>query len=123
MSARRPVLLLVDDEAAILAAIRRSLRREPLEILTAGNAGDALRTLDRQRVDVVLTDHQMPGMTGLELLREVAARWPETRRLLITGWPGDLDERELERLGVRALIVKPWDAEELRAEIRRAAAG
>jgi DNA-binding response OmpR family regulator len=112
------VVLLVDDEAGILAALQRGLRREPYELLVAGSAREALRILEERRVDVVLSDHQMPGMSGLELVREIAARWPATRVLLITGWPADLDATELRSLGVRGLIAKPWDARELRERIR-----
>jgi adenylate cyclase len=116
----RPVLLLVDDEPRILSALQRSLRREGYEILTADSGAAALRTLRAQRVDVLLTDHKMPGMTGLELIREVAAQWPGIARFLLTGWSAEVSAEEIRRLGIRGLVPKPWDDAQLKALLREA---
>jgi response regulator RpfG family c-di-GMP phosphodiesterase len=120
VSAERPVLLIVDDEARILSALRRTLRREGYEILTADTAAEALRRLDETPVDAVLSDHKMPGMSGDQLLDEVARRWPRAVRMLITGWTRELAPQRLEQLGVSALITKPWDDAKLKATLRRA---
>jgi response regulator RpfG family c-di-GMP phosphodiesterase len=117
---RRPVVLLVDDEPRILSALHRTLRREGYELLTAETTQEALRLVDAGPVDCVLSDHKMPGMTGLELLERVASRRPETRRMLITGWNVEIDRDELARLGVRAVLSKPWDDAELKATLRAA---
>jgi response regulator RpfG family c-di-GMP phosphodiesterase len=117
-SASAPVLLLVDDEARILSALRRTLRREGYEILTAESVSEGLRILASRRVDLVLTDQKMPGMSGLEFLEQVAARHPEVARLLITGWPEEIPADQIELLGIRALIPKPWDDGELRSVLR-----
>jgi response regulator RpfG family c-di-GMP phosphodiesterase len=118
--AERPVLLIVDDEPRILSALARSLRREGYEILTAATPREALQTLDERSVDAVLSDHKMPGMTGDQLLAEVARRCPDAVRMLITGWTHELPEERLEELGVAALITKPWDDTKLKATLRRA---
>ena len=115
-----PRILLVDDERGILAALQRTLRREGYEILTAGSAAAARRVLDEQPVDLVLSDQKMPGSSGLEILREAARRRPEAARLLITGWPDEVPAAELQRLGIRALIPKPWDADALKKALRDA---
>ena len=112
-------VLIVDDEVRILTALRRTLRREGWEILTAEGPAAALEILERRRVDVVLSDHKMPGTTGTELLRVVAERWPETARLLITGWSEAVKDGELEEIGIEALIHKPWDDAELKETLRR----
>ncbi len=109
-----PVLLIVDDELRILTALRRCLRREGYEIITVESPHEALRVLDDRPVDLILTDHQMPGMTGIELLAEAARRRPEAARLLITGWAESISEAELKAVEVRALISKPWDDAELK---------
>ena len=57
-------VLLVDDEERILASLCRSLRREGYELVTARSPQEALRILEEQDFDAVLTDHKMPGMTG-----------------------------------------------------------
>lgn len=115
----RPVLLLVDDEAGILSALRRTLRREGYEILTAESGGEALDALAREPVDAVLSDQKMPGMSGTQLLGEVARLHGEVVRLVLTGWPEEIPPAEREALGIRALIPKPWDDTELKATLRR----
>jgi DNA-binding response OmpR family regulator len=114
------VLLLVDDEPGILAALQRTLRREGYEILAADSVPAALRLLRSREVDLLLTDHKMPAVSGLDLIREVAAQWPDMPRFLLTGWAGEIDPGEVRRLGVRALIPKPWDDVELKARLREA---
>ena len=117
---RRPVLLLVDDEPGILAALQRSLRREGYEIVAVDSVAAALRTLRERRVDLLLTDHKMPVASGLDLIREVATHWPDIPRLLLTGWAGEIDADEVRRLGVRALVPKPWDDASLKERLREA---
>ena len=116
----RPALLIVDDEARILSALRRSLRREGYDILTAETTGEALRILDERPVDAILSDQKMPGMGGDELLQEAARRRPDAVRMLITGWTEEIPRERLEELGVCALITKPWDDAKLKATLRRA---
>jgi len=116
------VLLIVDDEARILTALRRVLRSESYEILTAETPAEALRLLDERRVDLVLSDHKMPGMSGLELLARVSRKQPSAGRILITGWTEEVPPEELAAVGVRALVPKPWDNEELKATLRAALA-
>ena len=118
MSGSPPVLLLVDDETRILSALRRTLRREGYEILTAESGAQGLRILESRAVDLVLTDQKMPGMSGLEFLEKVAARHPEVARLVITGWPEEIPPGQIELLGIRALIPKPWDDQQLRSLLR-----
>ncbi len=113
-------LLIVDDEARILSALRRTLRREGYEILTASTPAEALRVLDERPVDAVLSDQKMPGMSGEQLLAEAARRRPDAVRMLITGWTQELPAERLEELGVCALVTKPWDDAKLKATLRRA---
>jgi response regulator RpfG family c-di-GMP phosphodiesterase len=114
-------LLILDDESRILSALRRSLRREPYEILTAESVVEARRVLDAEAVDLVLSDHKMPGITGLQFLEEVAERHPEAVRMLITGWTETIDPKAVDALGIRAVITKPWEDAALKETLRRAA--
>jgi len=114
------VLLVVDDEPGILAALQRTLRREGYQIVAVDSVPAALRTLRGQRVDLLVTDHKMPSESGLDLIREVATHWPGIPRFLLTGWAGEIDPEEIRRLGVRALIPKPWDDAALKARLREA---
>ena len=113
-------LLIVDDEARILAALRRSLRREGYEIQTAESAEEAVELLDGS-VDIVLSDYKMPGMSGMDLLAEAARLCPGAARLLITGWTEEVPKEKLARVGVDALIPKPWDDADLKAILRKVA--
>jgi DNA-binding NtrC family response regulator len=115
-----PTLLIVDDEVRILSALRRALRREGYLILTASTPAEGLKRLDEQRVDAVLTDHKMPQMSGLELLTAVSERRPEVARLLITGWPEAIPADRISAIGIRALIPKPWEDEQLKKILREA---
>jgi len=116
----RPVLLIVDDEVRILTALRRVLRSERYEILTAETPTEALRLLDERRVDLILSDHKMPGMSGLELLARASSKQPSAGRILITGWTEEVPPEELAAVGVCALLPKPWDNAELKATLRAA---
>jgi response regulator RpfG family c-di-GMP phosphodiesterase len=119
MRGSQATVLFVDDEARILSALQRSLRREGYRILTAQTPAAALRLIDEEPVDVIVSDQKMPGMSGVELLAEVVRRRPATRRLLITGWPEEIPPEQVEALGIVALLPKPWDERELKAILRK----
>ena len=120
MSAQAPRLLLVDDEERILAALRRSLRREGYEIVTAQTPREALERLEEQSFDVILSDHKMPGMTGVELLTRAAQLQPQAARFLITGWSQAVSEQEMEAARIDAVLPKPWEDKELKDALRNA---
>ena len=95
-------ILLVDDEAGIIHAIRRMLRSEPFTIYEAGNADEALAVIARHDIDLMVTDFKMPGMTGLELCRKVRKQSPTTYRLLLSGvWLAD-------RHAGMAVCIRSW---------------
>jgi response regulator RpfG family c-di-GMP phosphodiesterase len=119
---RAPTLLVVDDEQRILSALRRSLRREGWRVLTAGTPAEALRLLEDEPVDAVLSDHKMPRMSGLDVLEAAARRRPAAARILISGWPDEIPAERLAALGVCALVPKPWDDAELKRILRDALA-
>jgi len=78
-------VLLVDDEVNILNGLRRSLRKEPYEVLTAQSAKEALAILSQNKIALILSDHCMPGTSGIELLSQVREKYPETIRIILTG--------------------------------------
>ncbi len=115
---QRPTLLIVDDEAQILSALKRSLRREGYEIVAVENAAAALRILDERCVDAILSDQKMPGMSGVQLLARAAEMRPDIVRMLITGWTNEIPPERLEEVGICALVTKPWDDAKLKATLR-----
>jgi CheY-like chemotaxis protein len=74
----------VDDEEIVLVALRETLRREGYEVITTLNAVEALKLVQDQTFSVILTDHQMPTLTGLEFLAQVRQVQPNATRILIT---------------------------------------
>ncbi|MHA7926134.1 MAG: ATPase, T2SS/T4P/T4SS family [Marinobacter sp.] len=111
-------LLLVDDEPNILASLRRVFQRENYELLFARSAREALRILEQQPVELIMTDFMMPGMNGSELLREVRERWPQTIRIMLTGHANtDAVMGSIKDGAVYRFILKPWNEDDIRLTI------
>jgi diguanylate cyclase (GGDEF)-like protein len=114
-------LLLVDDEANILSALKRVLRRENYRILTAGSGEEALDLLARHDVGVILTDHRMPGIGGTELLSRARVMHPQTVRMILTGYNGlDSLSEAINRGEIYKYLTKPWEETDLLQAIREA---
>ncbi len=108
-------VLFVDDEALILQTIQRILRGGTLEVLVASDAKEAMRILDERRVDVLVSDIDMPGMDGLALIAWTRKQHPTTLRMVLSGH-GTL-ERALEAINegeVQRFFAKPFDARAFR---------
>jgi CheY-like chemotaxis protein len=114
-------LLIVDDESNIVAAVARLLRREGYRILTAHSAAEAFEILALNRAQVVLSDHRMPGMTGAEFLGKLKVMYPDTVRILFSGYVEmDALTDAVNRGAVYRFLLKPWDDDVLRETIRDA---
>lgn len=111
-------ILVVDDEINICNALRRSLRKEGYEILVAHEPAQGLEILKTQKIDLVLSDHLMPNMTGLEFLTIVRDRHPDTVRILLTGH-ADMDTaiKAINDGNVYRFLTKPWDDVELKVTL------
>jgi response regulator RpfG family c-di-GMP phosphodiesterase len=114
-------LLVVDDEEIVLVALRETLRRDGYEVVTTDNAVKALELLREQPFSVILTDQQMPMLTGLEFLAQAKQIQPESTRILITAVLNlntvidAINKGEIYRF-----VVKPWLREELLATVKNA---
>ncbi len=114
-------LLMVDDEPGILAALSRVLRREGYRILTAASGREALELLSVQPVQVILSDQRMPGMSGTELFDVVRRLYPDTVRILLTGYADLAAVTDAVNRGeVFKFFLKPWDDAQLREQLREA---
>ncbi|KFI26155.1 sigma-54-dependent transcriptional regulator [Paenirhodobacter enshiensis] len=118
--APRPTILLVDDEPHSLASMRMALEDE-FEVLSAPGAGAALDILEEEWVQAIFCDQRMPGRTGVEFLTEVRDRWPETVRIVITGYTDpQAMMAAINDAGIHQFIPKPWHPEELLMAARNA---
>ncbi|MFJ9452788.1 MULTISPECIES: EAL domain-containing protein [unclassified Herbaspirillum] len=114
-------ILLVDDEAEMLSQLQEPLRRDNYEILMANNGEEALAILETHEVDVILSDQSMAGMTGVELLRSVQVLYPETIRIILSGFSELQSVTDAINDGaVYKFLTKPWDETKLRAHIHEA---
>lgn len=113
-----PVILFVDDEPAVLAALRRSFRNEPYEVITARSAAEAIGWLEELPVDALITDERMPGGSGTDLLAEVRRRSPQTWLGMLTGYPDRSLVKASLAAGAQRVLTKPWDDESLKTLFR-----
>lgn len=114
-------LLLVDDEDNILSSLRRLLRREGYTILTANGGKAGLEVLAAHPVDVIVSDQRMPGMTGVEFLRKAKDMYPDSVRMVLSGYT-DLQSvtDAINEGAIYKFLTKPWDDAMLRANIEEA---
>lgn len=118
---KRHEILLVDDEAGILSALKRSLIDEPYEILTATSAEEALDLLKRRPCTVVISDERMPGMDGARFLAIVRDLYPTTIRMMLTGHASlEAMMRAVNEGEIYRFFTKPWDDTVLLLAIRSA---
>jgi two-component system response regulator HupR/HoxA len=115
-----PVVLVVDDEKGSQDAIRRTLD-EDFRILTAGSAQDARALMQQYEPAVILCDQRMPGITGVEFLKEVREQWPDVVRIIISGYTESEDIiASINGAGIYQYLLKPWMPERLLSCVRGA---
>jgi len=103
-------VLCVDDEANILSALKRLFRPHGYTILTATSGQEALALLEKEHVDLVISDMRMPEMNGAQFLEQVKNRWPDTVRLLLTGYAEmSATVDAINKGGIYRYISKPWE--------------
>ena len=117
----RPRIMIVDDEEAILETMTFTFM-DLYEVLTTSDPTKAMSILEEnQPVSVVITDQRMPGMTGVELLKEVYEKFPETVRIILTGFAdSEATIKAINDGHIYGYINKPWEPDELKAIVRRA---
>ena len=117
-ASKRSTVLLVDDEANVLSSLKRTLRREGYDILTAGSAAEGLSLLARNDVQLILSDQRMPEMNGTEFLARVKSLYPKTVRMVLSGYSEiSAVTDSINKGAVYRFMLKPWDDEKLKEEI------
>jgi len=103
----KPNILIVDDEEVVRRSFSRVLDGAHWRTASAAGGEQALRALARERFDVVLLDLRMPGADGIEVLKTIKARWPESEVVVVTGYPSVETAKEAVRLGACDYLAKP----------------
>lgn len=119
-----PTLLLLDDEPNILRALSRLLRRDGYRIFTANSAREAFAILASNEVHVIISDQRMPEMCGTEFLAQVKDLYPDTIRIVLSGYTDLKSVTDAINQGaIYRFLTKPWNDDELRENVRKAFAG
>ncbi|GAB6069187.1 sigma-54 dependent transcriptional regulator [Thiomicrorhabdus hydrogeniphila] len=120
MLQEKPSVLVVDDDMKSVETIKRTLKRH-YQVFTATSAEDAEEILRAEYIQVVISDHRMPGETGVELLVRVKEKWPEVIRMLISGYSSLEDTISgINDAGIYQYIEKPWQPEQLLMVVQNA---
>ncbi|TDM08132.1 MAG: hypothetical protein C4K60_01100 [Ideonella sp. MAG2] len=119
----RGTLLIVDDEASILSALKRLFRREGYLVLTASDGASGLELLKTQPVDVIVSDQRMPEMLGVDFLRQARLLQPDTIRMTLSGF-ADLQSiiDAVNEGAIYRFLMKPWEDDRLKAHVEEAMA-
>ena len=114
-----PAILLVDDEEMILNALRRVLASFEWDVLVAESGAQALEIMACRPIALIISDQRMPGMNGLELLNVVKKEYPDTVRIILTGYAEmDVVVKAINQGEVYRFFTKPWNNDELLETIR-----
>ncbi len=116
----RTKILVVDDELSMREFVSILLEREGYEVLTAADAETALVRLDTSDIDLVISDVQMPGLNGLELLARIKEKTPDTAVLLVTAFSTAEQAVEAMKLGAYDYLAKPFKVDEIKILVRNA---
>ncbi|MEM9250250.1 MAG: sigma-54 dependent transcriptional regulator [Pseudomonadota bacterium] len=115
-----PTVLVVDDEPHSVASMRMALE-DDFMVLEAGSASEAANLMEEHWVQVVISDQRMPETTGIEFLTDCRERWPETVRMIVTGYTETNDMIEaINAAGIYQFITKPWHPDQLVMAVRNA---
>ncbi len=115
-------VLLVDDDEDFLEIMSQRMKARGMEVVTASSADDALGRIENDTFDAIILDFMLPGMDGLQTLREIKAKKPELQIILLTGYATIEKGVEAMKLGAMDVVEKPADLEVLAEKIRKAEA-
>lgn len=108
-------LLLVDDEISVLNTLKRAFRSSDYLVSFATSGEMAISLLEEHSFDVIISDMRMPKMNGARLLSIVAERWPDTSRIILTGYSGRLENQLVaNKAKIFRYLSKPWDIDEIK---------
>jgi DNA-binding NtrC family response regulator len=106
-------VLIVDDEEVVRLSHLRSLQSANCTAKVAEDGLKAIQVMEEQAFDVILLDIRMPNLDGMEVLKTIKRRWPESEVVVITGYPTIESAKEAVRLGAHNYIAKPVGPDEV----------
>ena len=115
-------VLLVDDEKEFLDIMSERMQARGMTVKTADSADQAMAILEKESFDAIVMDFKMPGMDGIQALKNIKAKKPELQIILLTGYATVEKTVEAMKIGATDLLEKPADLEELAAKIKQAKA-
>jgi ActR/RegA family two-component response regulator len=115
-------IMVVDDELPVCRSVSKALEREDYTVEMALSAEEALKKSKASPYDVIITDLMMPGLSGMDLLKVIQGEAPDTRVIMITGYPSIATAVEALKRGAFDYIPKPFTPDELRSLVSRALA-
>jgi two-component system response regulator HydG len=118
-SDRTKCLLIVDDSPDTRELLERNLTSQGYRVFTAADVGQALSILASTKIDLVITDLKLPGVSGLDLIRHVRENLKDTEVVMITGYPSVESAVAAVKSGAEEYLAKPFTKEELFATVRR----
>jgi len=114
-------VLLVDDEEKILNSLKRLLRKEEYQLLTASSVAEGLKVLEENDIHLVISDQRMPQMSGTEFFAIVKERYPDAIRIILTGYTEvDSVTESINKGHIYKFFLKPWNDQSLKLEINQA---
>lgn len=117
MALHRTVMV-VDDDENILSAFEDFLKTERCTMIAATSAEDALETIERCQVDLLITDVRLKFQSGVTLFLQVKANYPNLPVIVITGYPDLITEKEVKSYGAEYVFLKPLELGKLREAVR-----
>jgi DNA-binding NtrC family response regulator len=117
---KKPIILVVDDEKIVLELFRRILKKKEYTVLTANNDKEALELVEKEKPDLVILDLQLPGISGIEVLRRIKKIDENIEVIVITGYGTKKTVKTAMKLGAYDYITKPLDINYLSSLIKKA---
>ncbi|MCX5776694.1 MAG: response regulator [Candidatus Firestonebacteria bacterium] len=113
-------ILIAEDDQGIRGLLEQGLESKNYNITTAANGQEAIGKIKKETFDLILCDIKMPGVGGIEVLKEAKNRNPDTRVIMITGYGEDAAYIDSKRFGATGFINKPFNIDEVVASVEKA---
>jgi len=114
-------ILCVDDEPNVLSSLKRLFLDDDYTILTATSADEGLKVLEQEHIQLVISDFRMPSMNGVEFLRKVYTQWPDTVRMVLSGYAdASAIVSAINEGHIYKFVPKPWNDDDLKVTVSNA---